>query len=158
MGQEENVRQVIIPLDEYNNMTSELANMKSLKEQEIKETENKIREYYEGIIGKGLDIGYFQYHYGTLSQAISTLDRYASSVKTERNRFNSKILEQTNRIDNLNNIIETLRKDLDEKKQHELHWREMYYMLADEKKLHWWQIFERIRLKIKRKRKLNKSK
>ena len=158
MGQEENVRQVIIPLDEYNNMVAELANMKSLKEQEIKEAENKIREYYESIIGKGLDIEYFQYHYGTLSQAISTLDRYASSVGTERNRFNSKILEQTNRIDNLNNIIETLKKDLDEKKQHELYWREMYYMLADEKKLHWWQIFKRIRLKIKRKRKLNKSK
>lgn len=158
MGQEENVRQVIIPLDEYNNMVAELANMKSLKEQEVKAAENKIREYYESIIGKGLDIGYFQYHYGTLSQAISTLDRYASSVKTERNRFNSKILEQTNRIDNLNNIIETLRKDLDEKKQHELYWREMYYMLADEKKLHWWQIFKRIRLRIKRKRKLNKSK
>lgn len=158
MGQEENVRQVIIPLDEYNNMTSELANIKSLKEQEVKAAENEIREYYESIIGKGLDIGYIQYHYGTLSQAISTLESYASSVETERNRFNSKIFEQTNTIDKLNNIIETLRKDLDEKKQHELHWREMYYMLADEKKLHWWQIFKRIRLKIKRKRKLNKSK
>lgn len=158
MGQEENVRKVIIPLDEYNKMTAELANIKYHKEQEVKAAEDKIRAYYESIIGEGLDIGFIQYHYGTLSQAISTLDSYASQVKAERNSFNSKILEQTNRIDKLSNIIETLRKNLDEKKQHELYWREMYYMLADEKKLHWWQIFKRIRLIIKRKRKLNKSK
>ena len=158
MGQEENVRKVIIPLDEYNKMTAELANIKYYKEKEVKAAEDKIREYYENIIGKGFDIKFIQYHYGTFSQAISTLESYASRVETERNRFNSKILDQTNRIDKLNNIIDTLKKNLDEKKQHELYWREMYYILDDEKKLHWWQIFKRIRLIIKRKRKLNKSK
>lgn len=157
MGQEEDVRKVIISLDEYNNMTSKLDNMKSIIEKEVKAAENKIKEYYESLIGKGYDIEYIRYRYGTFSRAFSELCREANLSEIERNRFNDKLLECTNRIDYMNNVINTLKKELDEKKKHELYWREMYYMLVEEKKLHWWNIFKRIRL-IKRKKKINKLK